>query len=198
VSAEVQPVEVKRALRSWLIAARARLSQQERAEKSRRIADRVEVVPAFLAARVVALYAPLGTEVDALEIARRAAARGARVLFPRAIPGERRLEFARCEPGELVKGALGAGEPPPGARALDLADVECVVMPGIGFSEDGHRLGRGGGYYDATLRQMAHAARIGVAFDCQVVPELPREPHDAPLDALVTDARTLVFSRERR
>jgi 5-formyltetrahydrofolate cyclo-ligase len=77
--------------------------------------------------------------------------------------------------------------------ALD--EIDCVVMPGVAFSQDGLRLGRGGGYYDSTLVRMPRAARIGVAFDVQVLPALPREPHDAPLDAVVTEARTLLFSR---
>ncbi len=141
----------------------------------------------------MAVYAPLGTEVDATEIARRVLARGAQVAFPRAVPGERRLAFARCEQAELVTGPFGAPEPPPGAPELDAADVACVVLPGVAFSLDGFRLGRGGGHYDATLSAMPRAARVGVAFDVQIVPSLPREPHDARLDVVVTDARTLVF-----
>jgi 5-formyltetrahydrofolate cyclo-ligase len=193
--ATTAPHEAKRALRAELIAVRARLPADERAERSRAIAERIEAVAAFRDARVVALYAPLGTEVDALEIARRARRRGARVVFPRAAAG-RLLAFARCEPAELARGPLGAAEPPPGAPAVDAAEIECVVVPGVAFSLDGLRLGRGGGYYDATLKTMAHAARIGVGYDVQVVPSLPREPHDVPLDAVVTEARTLLFPRE--
>ena len=92
----------------------------------------------------------------------------------------------------------------PAAACVDLTDyalpdeIGCVVLPGVGFSEDGHRLGRGGGYYDATLARMPGAARVGVAFDVQLVPALPREAHDAALDAVVTETRTLLFSRESR
>jgi 5-formyltetrahydrofolate cyclo-ligase len=192
------PSDAKRALRSELIAARARLPQEARAEKSRAIADRVEAVAPFRDARVVALYAPLGTEVDGLEIARRALGRGASVVFPRAVPGERRLVFARCAPGELVRGPLGAGEPPPASLEVPPGEIGCVVLPGVGFSLDGFRLGRGGGYYDATLKAMPGAARLGVAYDTQVLEALPREPHDAALDFLVTETRTLAFRRDSR
>ena len=188
--------EAKRALRSELIAARARMTPDERSAKSRAVADRLDEVPAFREAIVVAVYAPLGTEVDSSEIARRALARGARVAFPRSVPGQRRLVFARAEPRELVRGPLGAFEPPPAAQELPPGEIDCVILPGVAFSLDGLRLGRGGGYYDATLREMPRAIRIGVGFDVQLVPELPREPHDATLDALVTDARVLLFTRE--
>jgi 5-formyltetrahydrofolate cyclo-ligase len=189
--------ERKRALRTELIARRARLAPDERAEKSRAIADRIEEVAAFRGAAVVALYAALGTEVDPAEIARRAIARGVRVAFPRAGP-ERRLAFAVCAPAELVRGPLGAAEPPAGAPALDPRELGCIVLPGVAFSEEGLRLGRGGGYYDATLRDLLGAARVGLAFDVQIVPTLPREAHDVAMDAVVTETRVRAFGRESR
>ena len=192
------PSDAKRALRSELLARRARLAQDARAEKSRLIGDRLEALAPFRGARAVALYASLGTEVDVLGIAARALARGVRVLFPRAIPGERRLVFAPCAPGDLVRGPYGAGEPPAASAGVAPAEIDCVVVPGVGFSEDGFRLGRGGGHYDATLVAMPGAARVGVGFDVQVLPAVPREPHDAALDALVTESRTLLFARDSR
>ncbi|HEX9050307.1 MAG TPA: 5-formyltetrahydrofolate cyclo-ligase [Anaeromyxobacter sp.] len=194
---ETSQREAKRALRSELIARRARLSPDERTERSRAVADRIEQVRAFRDASVVAVYAALGTEVDPAEIVRRAVARGVRVAFPRA-GSDRRLAFAICAPGELVRGPLGAAEPPRSAHALELREVGCVVMPGVAFSEDGLRLGRGGGYYDATLRELPGVARVGLAFDVQIVPTLPREAHDAPMDAVVTESRVLSFRRESR
>jgi 5-formyltetrahydrofolate cyclo-ligase len=191
------PKARKRALRSELIAARARLSQEERQASSQRIAERLDELESLRGARVVALYAPLGTEVDSALIARRLRPRGVRVLFPRTIVGQRRLVFCACEPAELVRGPLGAGEPPASAVEVELADIEAFLIPGVAFSLDGLRLGRGGGYYDVTLRQAPRPPRIGVAFDLQLLPELPREPHDAPLDAVVTEQRTLRFERER-
>ena len=128
---------------------------------------------------------------------RRSAARGARLAFPRAGP-DRHLAFALCAPADLVRGALGAAEPPPWAPAVDPRELGCILMPGVAFSEDGLRLGRGGGYYDATLRDLPDAARVGLAFDAQIVPTLPREAHDATMDAVVTETRVLSFRRESR
>ncbi len=189
--------EAKRALRSELMARRTRVGPDERAEKSRAIADRIEQVAAFRGAAAVALYAALGSEVDPAEIARRAIARGVRVAFPRVVPhGDRRLAVAVCAPEDLVPGPLGAAEPPASAPALDPRALGCIVMPGIAFSEDGLRLGRGGGYYDATLGALPRVKRVGLAFDVQIVPALPREAHDAAMDAVVTETRVLAFRRE--
>ena len=188
--------ERKRALRAELIQVRARLSREERTERSLGVAERAVAVAELMAARTVALYAPLNTEVDPSEIGRRLLAAHARVVYPRVQSSGRILAFAECEPQALVRGALGALEPPAVARAIELSDLDAVLMPGVAFSVDGLRLGRGGGYYDATLKQIpVRALRIGLGFDVQVVPSLPREPHDVPLDLLVTEARTLRFAR---
>jgi 5-formyltetrahydrofolate cyclo-ligase len=169
--------ERKRALRAELIQVRAKLSRQERDERSRAIGE-------------------LNTEVDPGEIARRLLASGARIAWPRVQTTGRILTFAACDLNELTRGPLGALEPPPTARAVQLDEIEAVVMPGVAFSVDGLRLGRGGGYYDATLKLVpVRALRIGLGFDVQIVPSLPREPHDVPLDAVVTEARTLRFAR---
>jgi 5-formyltetrahydrofolate cyclo-ligase len=190
--------ERKRALRSEAIAARARLGHGERAAAALAFAARIDEVPGFRAARVLAVYAPLGTEADPTALALRAAARGATLLYPRVRRGDRRLAFAPGTPGALVVGPLGALEPPAGVAEAPLDAVDAVVVPCLACSPDGLRLGRGGGYYDATLPAMPRALRVGVAFEVQLVPALPGEPHDARLDALVTERRVLLFEREPR
>jgi 5-formyltetrahydrofolate cyclo-ligase len=187
---------LKRALRSELIAARAQLTPEERRDASELIAVRLATLEPFRQAATVGLYAPLGGEVDTATMVRTVLARGGRVAFPRSVAGERRLVFCACHPDELVRGPLGAHEPPPLARELPLTGIECFVIPGVGFSRDGMRMGRGGGYYDATLGGAPGAIRIGVAFDLQLRPSLPREPHDLTLDAIVTERDTLLLTRQ--
>ncbi len=188
--------ERKRALRAELIAVRARMTPEARTAKSLALAERADALAAVRAARILAVYAPLGTEADPGEVARRAAERGAVLVYPRAARHDRRLSFARAEPSALVRGPVGALEPPEGAPEVPLADVDCVLVPCVAFSPDGVRLGRGGGYYDATLSAMVRAFRVGIGFEAQLVPELPREPHDALLDAIVTEERVLELTRD--
>jgi 5-formyltetrahydrofolate cyclo-ligase len=185
----------KRQLRAELIAARARLTTGERQDRSAAIAGRLAAFEPFRVTLTVALYAPLGAEVDPGPIARAVLARGGRVLSPRALAG-RRLAFCACPPGELVRGPHGAGEPPPLAPEVPLSGIPCFVLPGVGFSRDGLRLGRGAGYYDTTLAEVPGALRIGLAFDLQLRAELPREPHDVALDAIVTERGLLRFPRQ--
>jgi 5-formyltetrahydrofolate cyclo-ligase len=185
--------EQKRALRSAVLAARAALSPEARAAASRAIAARVAALPEVARARIVALYAPLGAEVDALALA--ALLDPAQIAYPRCAAGARRLEFARCDPEALVAGPVGAREPPAACAAVPLAGIDVVVVPGVAFGRDGRRLGRGGGHYDATLAALPHARRVGVAFEVQLVDTVPHEVHDARLDLLATEARLLGFDR---
>ncbi len=186
------PSHLKRILREQAVAARARLSPAERATRSHAIADRVTGLDRWGPARTVALYAPIGVEVDTGEIARRAAADGKTLVWPRSVPGGRTMEFAACAPADMVRGPLGAPEPPAWSQAVPIASIDVVLVPGLAFDARGTRLGRGGGHYDATLAALPpRAARIGLAFEAQLVAEVPREAHDVALDAVVTEDRVL-------
>jgi 5-formyltetrahydrofolate cyclo-ligase len=188
----------KAALRSALVAARAGLSVEVRAQHARAIAVRLQSLPAFAAARTIAAYAALGAEVDPAPAVEAALARGARIAWPRSVAGDRRLAFAEAPRSALVRGPLGAPEPPPSAPALPPDALDLVLVPAVALTPDGHRLGRGGGYYDATLAALPRAFKVGLAFDLQLVPSLPFEPHDVPLDAIVTEARLVLPARDSR
>lgn len=187
----------KRRLRERVIAARARLTAAEREEASRRIADRLAELDAYAGARTIALYAPIGAEVDTGEIVRRALAAGKSLAWPRLQAGRLALEFAACDPAGLVGGPHGTHQPPPGAPAVPPERIDLVLVPGVAFDARGRRLGRGRGHYDATLAAMPpRVARVGLCFEVQLVPRLPNEPHDAPLDAIVTERRLLAPREE--
>ena len=184
--------ESKRALRAEMLAARQRLPPAEREASSLAIAQRVATLPAFGAARTLALYPAMGAEVDAAWIARRALAAGKRLAWPRLQPGALALSFASCLPEELVPGPAGTRGPPPGAPGVPLGEIDLVLVPGVAFDPRGLRLGRGRGHYDATLAALPRrTARVGLAFEVQLVAEVPREAHDAPLDAVVTERRVV-------
>jgi 5-formyltetrahydrofolate cyclo-ligase len=181
----------KQALREAMILARSRLSTGDRTAFAHAISLRVIALEAFERARTLALYAPMGAEVDTAQIARAAASRGKRVVYPRLVAGQRALAFAVCGGDSLRPGALGAREPPADAPELPLTEIDLAIVPGLAFDARGQRLGRGRGHYDATLAMLrADASRVGLAFEVQIVPAVPTEEHDVALDAVVTEAAT--------
>ena len=179
-------------MREATLAARRALPSADRTAHSFEIARRVVSLEAFVRARCIALYAPMGAEVETDPIARTAHELGKRTAFPRVQRGDRLLEWASCAFSELVPGALGTREPPVTAPNVDPSSLDLVLVPGVAFDLRCRRLGRGGGYYDATLARLPPAVlRLGLAFEVQLVDEVPAEPHDAQLDAVVTEARVV-------
>ncbi|WP_296599289.1 5-formyltetrahydrofolate cyclo-ligase, partial [Phenylobacterium sp.] len=133
-----------------------------------------------------ALYHPAGSELDPSPLWARLPAGG--VGLPVAQARDGALVFRRHAPGEaLVPDALGIPAPPLDAEPV-LPDV--VFAPLLAFDRKGGRLGQGGGHYDRTLaalRRMKPVFVIGLAYAGQELPEIPMEPHDQPLDAILTE-----------
>jgi 5-formyltetrahydrofolate cyclo-ligase len=174
--------------RRTVLSRRDALTPEERAVATARIAEEVEGLLRVLPrGAVVGLYAAKGTEVATDDIDRRARALGLRVAYPRVVDGVRRLAFAEVTIGDLVGGRFGLREPAATAPEIVLADVAAFVVPGIAFDRGGGRIGWGHGHYDATLSAAPAAVRIGIAFECQVLDHVPRDPHDALLHHVVTE-----------
>ena len=118
--------------------------------------------------------------------------RGNRIALPRVTtldkPMEFRLHTDPWEESDLESGVWGLRQPGLGAPVV-VPDV--LFMPLVGFTAEGDRLGQGGGYYDRYLAAHPQVTAIGMAWDIQEVPELPLEPHDMRLSAIVTPTRVL-------
>ena len=183
----------KASLRAAVLAARRALKPEERAARSDAIARRLLTVEPYARAHVIGLYSAIGAEVDTGSIARHALQAGKRLAYPRVDATGRTLGFARCDPAHLVAGPHRTTEPPPGSPPVPLEVLDLVLVPGVAFDPLCRRLGRGRGHYDATLAALPAATpRFGLAFDLQIVPAVPEEPHDVPLDAVVTESRVLL------
>ncbi|MDQ6772614.1 MAG: 5-formyltetrahydrofolate cyclo-ligase [Candidatus Dormibacteraeota bacterium] len=181
-----EPVAARKtALRRDLRRRRRELGAAQRARLSGAAVEHLLRLPEVVAARTIALYAATPVEADpatALDLLRE---RGVRVVLPRVAGPV--LEFVDVTTGsELVPGFRGLTEP--SGPAIDLGQVDVVVVPGVGFDARGGRLGQGGGHYDRTLPGLrADALRVGLAFSVQVVESIPREARDALLDVTVTE-----------
>jgi len=186
----------KRELREEMIARRLTLSPQEASRAGSAAQEALVGTPAFAAARTVLLYAAFRGEVPADRIAAAALLAGKRLALPRVQKEPRRLWFHAYggDPGTLERGAYGIAEPAADWPTVAPGEIDLVVVPGVAFDRQGNRLGYGGGYYDRTLVQIRAAnpgaALVGLAYGFQIVPALPRDPHDVPVDAVATEGGT--------
>lgn len=87
-------------------------------------------------------------------------------------------------PDDLQEGAFHILEPT-GTAFTDYDSIEIAVVPGMSFDAEGHRLGRGKGYYDRFLPRIPRAYKIGICFDFQKTPHVPTDAHDVPMDEVL-------------
>lgn len=192
--------EAKAELRARMKAARAALT--DRAERSGRIWDRASSLPEMIAARTLLCYLDVRTEVQTRAFLPPLAERGVNVAVPYCVGDELHL-FHFERPDELVVGTFGVLEPhgdlrSQTAKQIAPGRVDVAFIPGVAFDRVGNRLGYGRGYFDRLLSQLRpDALRIGLAFACQVVTEVPVEAHDEHLDGLITEDEVVRFPRHR-
>ena len=171
----------------------ARLLPDEREQKEAAIRGRLFALDAFLGARQVILYVTIpGEEIDTFPIIERLLGEGRRVFAPRVLGAAGEMAFCEVPAiGALNPGAFGILEPPDG-HAAEPAEIDFVLVPGLGFDRALNRLGRGGGFYDRFLADpQLHAVKCALAYDCQILDELPHDAHDRPVDILVTESGVL-------
>ena len=169
----------KNTIRACVRRLAADMDAAERQLQSQRATDLLE--------RAVRRRCRLPDEIDIAPLAARLG--DVRIVLPRVEDtpqGEPRMEFYDYRPDSLAAGAYGIREPQ-GGEACPAADIDVMVVPGMAFTRDGRRLGRGKGYYDRYLaREGFRAWCIGVCFGCQIVDDLPCEPFDRRVDEVVT------------
>lgn len=190
----------RRELRRELRRRRRALTPDQRRRASRELCRRLRCLPELQRARRVALYLPNDGEIDPRPLIDWFTARRAHVYLPVLRPlVENRLWFVRYRAGtRMTRNRFGIAEPDTRfgahrANRLPAWALDTVLLPLVGFDDDGQRIGMGGGFYDRTFafarRQRPRPRLIGLAHDCQRVDSLPVEGWDVPLDAIVSDRR---------
>jgi 5-formyltetrahydrofolate cyclo-ligase len=192
--------ERKRQLRQSILAMRRGLSAAERLARSRRIWERLTTLSCYQHAQVVLSYMAFDQEVLTDGLMRQAIASGKQLVLPMVQSDRQGIGLYMVEDLErdVAPGYRGILEPlPQRTRAVTPETIELALIPGVAFDLRGGRLGFGGGLYDRLLSRLpSDVATVGLAFDFQVIPRLPSEPHDILLEAIVTEHR-LIWGRCR-
>jgi 5-formyltetrahydrofolate cyclo-ligase len=179
----------KAILRQEMLARRNSLSDEARKEKSGAIMEKLFSERHFREAKCVALYMPIGNEVDTRQMITGAAAAGKEVVLP-VVASDHHLELRKFQSFESMrKGRFAILEPVGEERPPE--DPHVIVLPGVAFGLCMHRLGYGKGYYDRLLARLP-SFRIGICFDLQVVERLPRHSDDQRMNMIITEKREIV------
>ena len=189
----------KRALRERVRLALKGLGPMERAAASAQARARLREQVVWQEAQSMMGFAPLPEELDIWPLVKEAHAAGKKVILPRFAPASSAYEacVVRDLERDIEVGHFGIREPRSGCPHFADNRLDLILVPGVAFDLGGHRLGRGKGYYDKLLAALQARLRrgralptiCGVAFDEQVVEQVPAEAHDVHMDCILTSAR---------
>ena len=188
----------KKRIREKLKSLRSKLSREEVAVKSDRIQKLLFSLPEFQSAKTVCFYVGKGNEVQTERMIKDSLKQGKRVLVP--ITDEKSGKLVLSElldyDNELEPGAFGVLEPKPACRRIVQAtEADLMVVPGVAFDFQGHRLGHGKGYYDRFLLEVSKLRTgvpfIGLAYELQVLDRIPHGPNDLSVHKIVTEKRVI-------
>lgn len=178
----------KRQLRATMRATRKRLAEADPLA-GERLADHVDALPA---GDVVAVYRPIGSELDTAWLAQALIATGRSLCLPVVLDREAPMIFRRWTPGDPLE-MDAAGVPAPFPLSETVAP-DLILTPLLAFDDHGGRLGQGGGHYDRTFAVMDAVRRIGLAYAGQGVDRLDLEPHDIRLHGVLTESGYRAFA----
>lgn len=180
--------ELRRELRQRRLA----LAIEEWTERCGALCDRLRALECMRGARAVALFWPMleRREVDLRPLDVELRARGDRVYHPFLTDTANGFRLSDG-PDSLRANRWGFLEPDPGCAEAEPGELEVIVVPALALSPRGERLGYGAGFYDRVLpRFRPPAIVVGTCFESELHAQLPREPHDARVDWVVTELET--------
>lgn len=186
--------EQKKLLRKEALRRRRSLTAAERQEKSRLIAEKLLTDDRIRSARTVLGFFSMKDEVEMEDILRHLLDMGKKVALP-LVTGPGIMEAVALKSfADLVPGDFNIPTVREDAREIIAPhELDCIIVPAVAFSDEGYRLGMGGGFYDRYLVRAEKTARLAVVFDCQIFPAegFPREEYDQQVDSVFTECNTL-------
>lgn len=190
--------DIKKQLRKLALSRRDALDPLWRIEASLAIAEAAEAIGIEPGAALSG-YWPMRSEMDVRPLMDALRAMGARLCLPAILDRETIVFRELVRGAEMIDMGFGTSGPAPDAAVLE---PQLMLMPLAAFDVRGHRIGYGGGYYDRAIARLhakgAAPRLIGVAFDCQEIPEVPAEPHDVVLHAVLTETGLRRFPPQPR
>jgi len=181
---------------------RKEIAEKRRSLDSRWMADASSCITAqllnldiFKSAESIALYKAIAGEVDLERLFSVCWEQGKRTTIPVFNQALKIYELANISPEtQYIRGNYGIQEPvQPSHAAIDMIDL--VIVPGVAFDTHGHRLGRGGGYYDRMLARYS-GIKAAVAFEFQLFDHIPNESNDIPVNYILTESKVIDLCNE--
>lgn len=171
------------------------LTEKQRTAKAKAIESKLFGFANFLEARIALLYMDGDNEVRTESILKRAYDFNKIVVLPAFDPDRLKVATLKVDQPDkdLVPGPRGVLEPNPArCKPVPLQKIDIAIIPGLAFDEKGARIGSGHGYYDRFIPDLpATTRKVALAFEEQILPQVPTESHDKHVDIIITDKRII-------
>ena len=180
----------KKFLRREIKSRLSKISPAEKLDLSRAVIQKFLVTETYKDAKIIMAYLSMPDEIQLQEFFTAAFADEKILTVPFISAGEMSaVELPNMNALEI--GAYGILTVKSDVRKfIDAAEIDCIITPGLAFDMHGHRLGRGGGFYDKFLSRAVNAKKIALAYDCQIVNSVPVETFDIPVDVVLTPTKS--------
>lgn len=188
----------KHLVRETALSLRAAISQEDHVDKSREILSWITQLSVFQKAETIMSFLNFRDEVNTTLLAAKILDYNKNLVLPCCAPqGELIPAKIHDLSKDLESGKWGIREPKiEGLIPIDPREIDLIFVPGAAFDLTGNRVGYGGGYYDRFLPQLRREVpKVAIAFACQVLPEIPTEPFDQKVDALITEEGVRWFNK---
>lgn len=187
--------ETKSEIRKKIINVLTKLSDREIAEKTSGIENRLFEFANFLEANIVLLYINNGSGVMTQKTIKRCFDQNKIVVLPAFGPEKHEIKLMKIEnlDTDLKAGPRGILEPDPiRCKSVPVESIDIAIIPGVALDEKGGRLGTGEGYYDRLIPKLSITTRkVALAFESQIIPQVPMESHDRHVDIIITEKRII-------
>ncbi len=186
--------EVKQRLRISKIIERKAQTAENKRRNDEKIVKKIKRLADYKKARCILFYLPIHGEVDLTALFNKDRSNKTFVL-PR-MKGKTLQLHAIEKLTQTEKGKFNVLEPHKHLPPIKPEEIDLLLVPGVVFSHDGHRIGYGKGFYDRLLKKTV-SIKIGIAYAFQIVKNIPGEPHDVPMDMIITERKTLKVGRKK-
>ena len=186
---------MKETLKQEISKKRKYLAKEEGKEKSEKIKENFFALDEFKKSKNIMFYVSFNSEVSTIEIIKELLIKKEKnVIVPFVQKNNPILQLSELRNvNELAAKTFGILEPKEDyIREFSYKNLDLIILPGIVFDQNRHRIGYGYGYYDRFLKKLDKSTiKIGFAFDFQLVEKIPEERHDVPVDIVITEERVL-------
>jgi 5-formyltetrahydrofolate cyclo-ligase len=185
---------MKKDIRSTILKKRNGMSLSEVLEKSKQIKLQLFHMEEFKEAKTILFYVSYDNEVYTHEMIKESLKMRKQVVVPKTDKNNRTIICSSLLTGDdLSPGAYTILEPRQECvNKVSLESIDLIIIPGVAFDCRGNRIGHGMGYYDRLLQKKTSAHRLGLAFEFQIVENIPSEKHDIKIEKIITEERIII------